>query len=150
MVWIILLLVLSMTLSSEHTPPATSTMEKYKSPSKMRRSMFRFVKNLIKIINMKPKSKSVPNLSISSSCLTNYPEPCNVCHQNQCNYNLTHGLVISFTNALEESLDPLFSSFNSRMEESFTSFSETLSSFNTSLEISQEVVWKPPGDASSG
>ena len=134
----------------------------YKSPSKIKRSLIRLVKHLFKILNMKPKlsltkpdvaeimPRNALELSVSTSCLTNYPEPCKVCQQNQCNYDLSHGLYFSLTSALEGTLTPVVSSSSNTKQDSLSSFNvelqATLLSINASLEESLK-KWEPPDDA---
>ena len=89
------------------------------------------------IIDIKPNR--TPELAISPACFTSCPDPCNVCHQHQCTYNLNHGLVFSIAASLEKSLEPLVSSLNDVMEESHAALKESLAK-----------MWKtdPPDDAS--
>ena len=134
------------------TQDTTDRSMYYKSPARMIRSMNRFVKHLFRTIKMKPKLSlpgpnsiqvlpKVPKLSISPSCLTNYPEPCNVCNQHQCSYNFNHGLIFSLNESLGESLNAIlqesFSSLNVALEESF-------SSANAALKETMSRNWKPP------
>ena len=86
----------------------------------MKRNMKRLLKHLIKIINTKQLPKPIlsltkpnamnidpikPILVSSPATFTNYPDPCNVCHQNLCQYNFNHGVVFAVAVALDESLE---------------------------------------------
>ena len=89
------------------------------------------------IIDIMPNR--TPELAISPTCFTSFPDPCDVCHQHQCTYNLNHGLVFALAASLEKSLEPLVSSLNDVMEESHAPLKESLAK-----------MWKtdPPDDAS--
>ena len=92
--------------------------------------MTRLVKHLLKIINKKPKlslatpniidtmSRKNPELSISPACLTSFPEPCQVCQEYHCSYNFKHGLVFSFNEYLDNSMQPSSTSLGDALEES--------------------------------
>ena len=107
----------------------------YKSPAKLKRNLTRLVKHLSQILNRKTKVSSKPQvLSSSLPSFTSYPNPCNICHQHQCSYDLSHALVFSLEKTL---LAPLVSKLSDVLEESNTYFSNSVSKIQN---------WKPPDD----
>ena len=46
-----------------------------------------------------------PTLGIAPASVTNYPEPCIVCHQAQCEYDLRHIQYFSLKLFLQEQLE---------------------------------------------
>ena len=79
----------------------------YKSPAKIKRDTRRLLAHLFKTIHMKavlpPTMK--PTLGISPALLTNFPDPCILCHQPQCEYDLRHSQYFALKLFLEEQLE---------------------------------------------
>ena len=128
-------------------------MTKSKSPAKKLRSYKRLISFLLSkkktststlsishlanvdVQPMFPNSLDVPDLSILSSnirkpnlttstYLTNFPEPCQVCKKNQCQYDLTHQLSNSISKAIEKSFEELNS--NGVLEKAIDKFNRKL------------------------
>ena len=51
------------------------------------------------------KSSNLVKRNVAS---TSYPEPCLVCHQNQCEYDLRHEMYFNIKRALEEQLENVY------------------------------------------
>ena len=72
------------------------------------------LKHLIKIINTKTTLSlantkpnllnSKPNITKYNVMVTNFPDPCDVCRQHQCEYDIKHTLVTAVSTALDESI----------------------------------------------
>ena len=71
-----------------------------------------------------PEVRRKPNLTTSTS-FTNFPEPCQVCKLNQCQFDLTHQLSLAISGAVDKAfyelnsagaLDQVFSKFNCKIE----------------------------------
>ena len=81
----------------------------YKSPSKQKRDRIRLLQHLFKSLK---KNKSLclsepnlkPILTKSAFTSTNFPEPCFVCHEHQCNYNFNREVYFTVKAACEEQL----------------------------------------------
>ena len=48
-----------------------------------------------------------PNLT-SSTSFTNFPEPCSVCQENECSYNMSHQLSFSICGAMDKAFAEAF------------------------------------------
>ena len=94
----------------------------YTSPSKKMHSLSRLVSYLKTRLNSaKETSKSLPltnlstynispntrrmNLTTSTTSVTNFPDPCKVCNSNQCQYDFSHQLYFSISEAIEKTFD---------------------------------------------
>ena len=80
----------------------------YKSPAKLKRNYLRLISRLIKLQKkpsltftqneIKPRNSQVlksKSLHMSNAVVTNYPEACPVCHQHQCETDLSHSIYFT-------------------------------------------------------
>ena len=69
----------------------------------------RLLEHLFKSIQkMKAIPPRKPKLSITNPEITNYPKPCLVCQQHQCEYNQRHGAYFTLKLALDEQLENIW------------------------------------------
>ena len=82
----------------------------YRSPAKIKRNTERLLVHLFKTIQKISAllTPAKPTLSISPASLTNYPDPCIVCHQPKCEYDHRHSMYFAIKLALDEQLETLW------------------------------------------
>ena len=97
--------------------------KKYKSPSTIRRNLYRLVKYLSRLLKfnsaaLPPKlsiAKSYldipptkPKLSKSPVMFTNDPNPCGACDLHQCQFDFLHKCTFAFSNVVDKVMDEAF------------------------------------------